>query len=610
MNHSFWQHIELRHGKERGARELRPGSYLVTPTISAARRAMLQNFNVQLVEMGQEDFAMQILKSMEMENQKGFTALLIRRSQTLEENAVQRVSDLRTQKGDHHSEFLMGVQPQWSDIVSGIAIKREFEEGLKTEVEQSQARVALFTGTAGSGKSTTIMRLALEFQAEGKDVLWLNLDAGLRTNDYRRAVRETDADVLVIDDADQFGNATGNFLRELAIDNADLLILAAMRTTRLDRLQVEEHLTDVPRFTYAIPHLEDSDIEYLIEALTTANRLGHLKGLSHSDQTAAFKSQAGRQLLVAMIQATSNERFDEKVDSECHDLPEEQGLIYATVALATSLRQYLARDEILLATGDSSNESLNRIQRLIDQRLLIETQGFQIRLRHRVVADRAVDYYRREGSLREPIIGLLWTMATKTHPQSARFSREMVVLTKLMSHDFMISLTDDRDIPREAYSQVEKLLDWNYHYYLQRGSYEVEIGDLDLAKNFLDSAKAMAPDDYMVQTAWAYMTIKRAALNAGAVNARERAEEAFLELEDAIERRGRSDFYPYHVYGSQGLSWVHRAALGPDEKNRFLSRLLQVVNEGVKYHPRQPELRQLASDVERDYLMTAVKPAS
>lgn len=307
-------------------------------------------------------------------------------------------------------------------------------------------------------------------------------------------------------------------------------------------------------------------------------------------------------------------RFEEKIDRECHELGPDAGLIYATTAIATSLRSYLSKDEILLSMGDSSNEALNRIQQLVNQKLLVEFAGYQIRVRHRVVADRAIDYYRKQGQLREPIKGLLWAIATKSHGQLAKYSRERKLLSRLLNHEFMINITSDKTTPREAYALVEEILFWDYHYYLQRGSYEVEIGDLNLAKNFLDQARSMAPDDYMVETEWAYMTLKRAAMNAASVGAIDRANEAFQELEDAIERRGARDSYPYHVLGSQGISWVRRAVMSKDEKSKLLLRLLNAVRQGVNYHPLQQDLIQLERDLNHEYLMLAVplpsKPSS
>lgn len=308
-----------------------------------------------------------------------------------------------------------------------------------------------------------------------------------------------------------------------------------------------------------------------------------------------------------MIQATSDERFEEKIDKECADLDAEQGLIYCVVAIANNPRASLTKDEILLATGDTSNDQLNRVQRLLDQRLLVSPDKQMIRLRHRVVADRVVDYYRLQGSIREPIIGLLWAIATKAHAEQSRKSREQRLLLQLMNHDTLIKLTSDQETPRLAYAEIENILGWNYHYYLQRGSYEVETNNMDSAKNFLDQARAMAPDDYMVQTEWAYMTLKRAAENSSSVGAEASANEAFIELEDAIARRGKYDSYPYHVLGSQGLRWVRRAIISSDEKARLLSRIHSIVQEGAQLFQKQRELEQLSKDIEKERLMLAVR---
>lgn len=604
----LWQHIELRRTRNPQQRELRPGSYLVTPGISAARKAMLDDFNIKLIEMTQEEFLTDVLEKMEVERLRGFTVLSSNQNASSGGLFLHDVSNLVTQADDGESDFLLGRQPYWNDITSGRAVKRYFEKELKEKIETGGERVVILTGTAGSGKSTTVMRLALELQADGKNVGWLDSETDAPLWKLKSAVNNSEYQVLVIDDADNFRGHIGPFLADLASENPELVILAAMRTTRYDKFQVEDHLRIHNHFLYVVPHLENADIELLLQALSDANRLGYLRGLSHEDRVRLFQKQSGRQLLVAMIQATSNEKFEEKIDSECRDLPSDLGLIYCIVALATNLRGSLTRDEIMLASGDPSNEQLNRIQRLLNQHLLISTDGTLIRLRHRVVAERAVDYYRREGMMREPIQGLLWAIATKAHPELPRKSREQGLLFQLMNHGVLIRLTSDRLTPRLAYAQVENLLGWNYHYYLQRGSYEVENGELDLAKNFLDQARSMAPDDYLVQTEWAYMTLKRAAMNAGAVGASDNANEAFTELEDAIDRRGESDFYPYHVLGSQGLSWARRAMITSEEKANLLKRIQIIVKQGVALHPKSKELQQLSVDLERERLLMSVPP--
>src|SRR5206468_1618002 len=86
----------------------------------------------------------------------------------------------------------------------------------------------------------------------------------------RTAVADDGAEVVVIDDVDHFGGNTGRLLLELAEGPNRPLVLASMRTTRYDRLDIDDWLKNTESLTFAVPHLEDADIELLIDALTAA----------------------------------------------------------------------------------------------------------------------------------------------------------------------------------------------------------------------------------------------------------------------------------------------------------------------------------------------------
>jgi hypothetical protein len=139
---------------------------------------------------------------------------------------------------------------------------------------------------------------------------------------------------------------------------------------------------------------------------------------------------------------------------------------------------------------------------------------------------------------------------------------------------------------------------------------EVERGDLHAAETFLESARSMAPEDYRVQTEWGYLQLRRATQDSEEAGSVQLAIEAFDELDDAIARRGDSDPYPFHVMGSAGLEFAAAAPLGRDEKLRLVSRIRRVVEDGRRRHRGDQALAQLATDVERLFLMVgAVEPA-
>jgi hypothetical protein len=280
-------------------------------------------------------------------------------------------------------------------------------------------------------------------------------------------------------------------------------------------------------------------------------------------------------------------------------------LLYAVAAVATSLRQYITRDELIIAVGGDAGAVVSNLNRLLTQRLLTSPTGNQLRVRHSVIAERVVAFYGAEGLLTEPIRGLAFAMAVRTPAGRPGHSRQGRFLSQLINHDWLIRMIWVAGA-RIVYESIEEQLGWDYHYWLQRGSLEVERGSLGLAQNFLEQARALNANDYMVQTEWAYLAIKRAAKDPNAADARRRVDGALWELESAIAARGEVDSYPYHVMGSQGLRWIHAAELSQTECRELLNRLRSVVREGVRLHPRQRDLQQLASDLDHEYLMTAV----
>lgn len=604
----LWQHIALRGQRPQGGRELRPKSYLVTPSMPAARRRLLAEFNIVHIAMQQATFATEVLAKLSDQAAAGHSVLRSRRDR-LNRSPLASVEDLRGKREPHLqlSQFLLGREPVFDDITDGYAITRDFERGWTDHPSFFDPRVTLITGTAASGKSTTLRRLALEAQAKGRDVRWLDTETDVAIAGIHNHIRADTPDVIIIDDADVFGPQTGPFLVELVRANPTLRVIASARSTRAERFGLTS-LTEVDVELIVVPPLHDSDIDGLIEALSRAGLLGKLVGQPLAEQRRLLGERSGRQLLVAMLEATSGQRFEERIDDECSQLPDNQGLLYAIASLATRFRSWLTKEEILLAAGGRPAEQLSDLDALVRQHLIIERASDQYYVRHRIVADRACAYFRKTRQLSPAIEGLLWVMATKVGPATGRYARERQLKVQLLNHRFMLESVGDLADIRPIYESVRSLLANDPHFWLHRGSLEVLYGDLDLAENYLDQARGLAPDDYKIQTEYAYMALKRASGDAasGVPGWRERADEAFTDLSDAIRRRGSTDSYPYHVLGSQGLRYARRAPFAATERAALLSELLEQLDAGLKHHPGNAELRQLRQDVEKEYLLQSI----
>ena len=574
----LWQHIELRkHRGGHGTRELRPRSYLVTPALDAARRTLLSEYNITWVPMTAQEFDAKVLAQLRSVRETGLIALSRQPSANpFELRAIPLVSDLATHPAQV-SEFLIGEQPDWSDIQDGRAVARSCDEDLWAHVRESasEARtkgLVVVTGTAGSGKSTALMRVALRLNAEGHSVGWLDSDGSLSPHEIRVGMRGREAPgVLCIDDADMYGSETGSIVRELSLQPPYPLVIVGVRSGRVDLILHEKLIRDIGVREFAMPPLADPDIDGLIDVLDRENRLGLLRGKTRNEQRAAFRDQAGRQLLVAMIQATSGRRFEEKALDKLTDLKED-ARVYGLIAVASAYRFGLQRSEVLLGLGESTNTVLNTVDMLVRRRIVRVGHDGAIWARHRVIAEIIRDKLQKTSTIKEMLQGLAHVAATQVNPALARSARPWRLLRQVINHDLLLRVVGDA-AGRDLYGEIENLLRWDYHFWLQRGSLEVEVGGLDLAENFLNQARALSPTDYYVQTEYAYLQMRKAIENPAAGFAPEFVREATETLTALIDRAGERDAYPYHVLGSQGLAWSRRGISSSIEKERFLREI-------------------------------------
>ena len=431
--------------------------------------------------------------------------------------------------------------------------------------------------------------------------------ANFDVNRLRQLITGDDNPVaILVDDADIFGSLVSGWARELPKLRAKVLFVCATRSSKVDGLMDDVTLGGEKFVEISMPLLEDSDIENLIELLDQENRLGILKGESPERRTAAFHRQARRQLLVAMIQATSGLRFSEKAVDEYSQLPEIARLIYGVVCLIHSQRYTLDLDEILIAVSSSSNETLDVLERLVNRGLVTRDNKYSsYSSRHRVIAEQVVNSQSFRSEIGVIIEGLLIALASNLNPEEPRNSRKWRRIARFINHEFILNLLVVEEA-RRVYGSIEGLMQWDYHFWLQRGSLEVQEGDLELANNYLGQAKSLAPTDRLVLAGWSYLLMKKAARMPTHTDAKAWFSEGYETIVGLTENRNYSDPHPYHIFGSQTIAWVRAASLPTWEVRTLLRRAMGVVQSGLSKNPRNVELGQLSEDLKREWLMTAV----
>lgn len=598
----FWRYIALRDEKgDRGVKELRPRSYLVTPSLPRDRERLLAAYNIQLIPCTADEFAETYLAKLGDDASAGLRAIRAKAGAGGASVVLPTVADLSSQPGPGQSDYLWGTQPTWEDIRSERAVERAFEAELPS---LPSAGCVIVTGTAGTGVSTTLMRLALSLSGT-TDVRWLGPNHELDAHEFSRTLKRESADLVVcVDDADTFGHALSELVKDVVAEYNHVLLVLGLRASRLDQLLPDWQPDGKRTVEITVPELEDVDIDRLLGSLSRNNKLGALKPLTPAERVERLRHTSRRQLIVVMYEATHNDRFERKLIDERDALPIQQQLIYSITCIATSLRFSLTRDEILTASDDVSNTALFALDRLAARGLLVQANGFYS-ARHRMIAEVISDELRSNGHLLPAYLGLLRTMAAR-YDLTRRKAREAKLVRTLLGHRRIMrnfSISDARVV----YDEVEEFCKDDYHFWLQRGSMEVQDGSLTYARPYLLSAKDGGEHDHRVHTEWAYYLLKDAwkhPRQATAVSQVTEAQEILLARQDDCNGE---DMHAWHVYGSQMLAWIRRNPSSKDAKRHELEVVKDRLEDAVQRHTGDRELRSLLQEIQGEWLSTAVE---
>ncbi|MDP2273026.1 MAG: SIR2 family protein [Archangium sp.] len=614
----LWQHIALRgHRGGRQFKELRPRSFLVTPSIGRAKQGLLDEYNCEWRKGYTEDLA--ALLGAAPFSSAGTIGRTAHQSRPRHHaGSIANVGDLLANaKARDAGLYLSGDEPVWSDLRDGHTIHRASDTALLATAEAllrntDTQELLLVTGTAGSGKTTAAMRLAASLSATANNCFWFGADQECSPYELRRMGTALPQDaILFVDDADRFGSEITSVARELVSDGKLALLVLIMRAHKIDRALHLARL-DAKVIESAVPQLADSDINSLIQLLDQHNLLGRLKGKPLGVQFHAFSEKAGRQLLVAMIEATSGKRFEEKIVDEWESLSsDEERNIYALLAICHSLKFAPSKDEVLFAAGEmanssSRNEVLNALDRLTNRHVISwNSTANTFRTRHRFLADILLTELSARAAIGAIIGDLAFVFATKVTASTPRNEPCNRFLRRLLNHDFL-ARAGSVEQARSVYQRVETLCSWSFHYLLQRGSLEVESGNLRLADNYLSQARALEPNDSFVATEYAYMRIKRAYEEPSSPTAEAQAAEAIQILREQIRLRGLTDEHPYHVLGSQGLAWSRRGIKNAQERLKLVGELEMLLKQAVSIHTSNEGLKTLLRDLQAERLKLGV----
>lgn len=626
----FWNAVELR-GKKYTGGETRPRSFLIRPKISPADVANLREFNITPIEATAEEFFAYLANATHDEQdrtkvlanaQPGYVKLFNEVTQAMSSREVRDLQQffsvfapvtIPDKAPNVRKSFLLGAAPDWNSLHANLDAARDCNDDILSLVNRAlttkSPRVISVTGPAGSGKSTCMKRVALNLRGAGHPVFWSNSDALVPDHVFGGSLSKlSKTPVVFLDNVAQVKQAFVSYLKQsLSSTNPAVFIIAdrGNRCAFFERKLAEEF--DVQ--AYKMPLLSGPDIDRILDKLTENGLLGKLQGISREAQRREFSVRAGKQLLVAMREATSGADFDAIIDGELQALEaEELKIIYLAACVATAAGYTITTEQIVALTDLSPAECLAILEGGLKD-VVVPVSGNKPGMwiaRHRIIAELIVERLASRDLLKIAYIRLLESLARDLPRPYRSASRVFRLYREVINHSAIWSrFRDGITSAREIYESVRLHCQNDHHFWLQYGSLEMEYGELALAEVYVSAAESLAPNDDFVQNTKGSLLYRRAIDS-------DRLAEAFSLRENAREilvnqsKKHPGDSYPPHILCSHELKFVRAWYLKRDELKKQLEVLRSQIDSYVLAHSYSERLASLQKHIHDAYLDTAV----
>ena len=606
----MWQHLAMRGRKPERERELRRRSYLVTPSLPKTRQALLSQYHIVWLPYTAEEFRDRVISEMNEARAAGIAYIGEQHARRSRGGAeIIKISNIG-EGTKEPTDYLLGAEPQWVDATHRRIAERDSFDAVSEDIDRLRAKTApeafiIVTGTAGTGKSSAMMSVALRKEAEGVPTAWVDARDNFNANAVRDAIEaDKGLELLFITDADLWGRRVSQLVRELSESNPRLVIVCECRSTKVDRMVDRVELGLIEPIEFTIPYLGDNDIDAILEVLDRENRLGQLKGKTHDERRVVFEAEAGRQMLVAMYKATHGVEFRDRAADELNEMGAVPKYLYCLITVAHAHRFMLNRDELAIACGDDITDWPRALENLVRRKVVLPGKDETFKARHREIAQFVYNELAEQGSIADAFESLIRIAGTRSHINMKQYERPKKMLSTFISHNLLQHRVGVA-VARRIYADFEALLSWDHHYWLHRGALELENDNLGLADNFLNQAKSLAPGDVFVDNELAYLMLKKANNAPRDMESPQLVKDALATLEGIAHRRPDQRAHAAHIAGSQGLIWSQRSDMSKRAKQEFLEKLQADVNSCLQSNV-DGMLAALGDNLKRELLSLAV----
>lgn len=580
-------------------------SYMVGPNVNEREGRLWEGRKITPIKMSFADFVNEIDKSVD-QNTRRLASLKVESAHPIYSKFTVSIKDVRptenfvnyiTNSIEYiHSnlsapntdpkEFYKGFMSNWDPIIKNLDVDRKIKDGILFEVfmddDQHISNDQFFyvlKGNAGSGKTVLLKRLAFDgaavidrFCIYLKDGMKIQSEKILELANYVKERIYLFVDVVSAHEDDII-----YLLKKCKKENVKITVVGA---ERLNVWNTEcQDLSTYLSQSYHVKYLSDAEIKALLDLLERHNSLYTLKSKSAEERIKAFSEKAGRELLVALYEATNSKPFEEIIFDEYRSINDARAQsLYLTVSIfhrigAETRAGFISRvhnisfhefkDKLFqpleYIVFDKWNARINDYVYITRNRLIAEIIFEQVL---RTVQDSYDEYVRILNNL------------------NIDYENDRLAFMAIVNAKKLMETFSDPEMIRKLYDIANEISPNDPKLYQQQAIFEMSApgGSLATSEIHLKAAHELLPNDPFISHTFAEMILRKAEYSKVETQFYAYIDEV-VEICTAIIKRRVINAHPFHTILKANILKLRKVLTTQDAPS--IERCLKDVERGL-----------------------------
>ena len=481
-------------------------------------------------------------------------------------------TELDPQKADPKL-FYSGFDLGWYPISAELDVRQPIVDEILSEhiaifLNHGRQSLVIIKGHAGSGKSVVLRRLCWEAaKAYDRLCFFVSRQHLIQTDRFKEIFQLTNLPILL------FVDNAADHRQEIF----DLIVLARTRRVELKIIGTEtfpiwnatcDDLEPLVSQTYEMRYLSERNIRVLVDKLEKHNCLGYLASISSEQRIHKLQHVHGRQLLVALLEATHGTALIDIIAEEYKSIPSAQArLLYLDIC---SLHRFgpPVRAGLISRIHDLSFDQFREklfkpLEAIVVLRIDKRSGDYVYEARHSLIAH---EVYEAAINSTDERFDNIVRVLSKLNPN---YSYDLDVISKIVRADNLEHELSDPAKIRQVYDVAEGALGERAFLFHQRGIFEMRaasnLSALEVSERFLLMAGDLEPFNRSFKHSLAEIDLRRSRV-ANDPRQRRAWRRSAMDRAAVLISKGNSP-YPYHTLLKAAIDEV-RDALGLAESDQ------------------------------------------